>query len=284
METGTNKFLESEIWIQLIENEMDGINSKEQTDQLVNEGLTNSKELDEAFQAIRVSRRAMAQEMMNVRIQKILDEPATQYKDDHNATIIRPLELERSPAWLKTVSWKTVAGLAACFLLILGLSYFYAVENQDQPIALNSAADTLLVQNLFQEQFVASVLVSESKGADDRLAGIKDKLNDENVDINAVLKVLSTIPDNSIHEVNFLRGYALLQAGAQSVTMAMAELKKATQSTDRIIKEEAEWYLAMAYLKAFDLTNAYPLFQQLAESQNGHQLFAKEIVEKLTKK
>ena len=283
METGTNKYLESETWIQLIENELDGVNSEEQTTQLVNEGLSNTKELDEAFKAIRTSRRGMAQEMMQVRIQKILDEPATQQEDDRYQTIVRPLEPERSPAWFKTISWKTVVGLAACLLLIVGFVYFYRVKNQDQPIALNSAADTLLVQNLFQEQFVASVFVAESKGADNRLAGIKDKLNDENVNIDAVLKDLSTIPDDSIHEVNFLRGYALLQIDTQNLAQAVAELKQATQSTDRLIKEEAEWYLAMAYLKALDLKKAYPLFQQLAESQNGHQFFAKEIVKKLTK-
>jgi hypothetical protein len=283
METSTNKYLKSENWIQLIENELDGLNSKEQTSKLVSEQLLNKKELDDAFQAIRISRRAMAQEIMSMRIERMLVEPTIQ-DDNDSTTIVRPLIPERSPSWKVSTPWVAILSVAASLVLVIGLIYLFTVKTQSQPIALNSATDTLLVQTIFQDQFVASVLVAESKGINDRLATIKDSLNSDNVNIDKVLNDLSTIVDDSTHEVSFLRGYALLQSGTQRPALAITEFKKAILSSDPVIKEEAEWYLALAYLKRFDLANAYPLFKQLAESQNGHKLFAKEIVKKLTKK
>ncbi|MBC8155562.1 MAG: hypothetical protein H7Z72_21960 [Bacteroidetes bacterium] len=289
MENTPNIYLESEEWVDCIERELMGINPPEET-RLLTSKLSQSADLAEAIEIIRLSRRVIANELTQLSIQRAMDSVSQPTQPTSppgmNWREPAPPPPPPPPPIRRRINHLVVLGLFAGMLItVISIRYISVHNDRPQYISLTTPADTALVRQVIDEQLVISYLVAETKGADvKQLSMARQLILTDPAATDSVLTLLSNVKDDATFEVSFLRGYVLLKDPREKPSEAITALQQASQSLDARLQDEARWYLGLAYLKNMDLAKAYPLFTQIANSSSGHRRYAQEIVDALTRR
>ncbi|MBO0949633.1 tetratricopeptide repeat protein [Fibrella forsythiae] len=94
------------------------------------------------------------------------------------------------------------------------------------------------------------------------------------------LRLLTSIPPDSLGLVSYYRGITLLAMSRPND--AIPALSSVSQSPDLSLRQRADWYIALAYLKTGDTTKARQTLQVISDNNtHPYREWATDVLEKL---
>ena len=169
--------------------------------------------------------------------------------------------------------------LAIPTVIIVAMIIAYNVNSEYQAKQMMAKYD-----QIFYESFgrYPDVITTSSRGDSVDLSGLAEVMsNYNNEKYDAALgdfnEYLSANPDD--HRITFYRGVVRLQL--KQTDEAISDLKTVTENYEDL-KGQAEWYLALAYIKSNQADKAVPLLDAIVARDRGeHSKMSKTVLEQI---
>ncbi len=201
---------------------------------------------------------------------------ATQRTGDSNVqSNAKPLLTPTSAVVRPLANWRYWAAAAS---VVLGVGYFTYQQSGDRPADL-AYADTSVPGQADQltKEFPTGTLPPASRQQLlDALANYKAGRYD------AVIKRLNTLPADrqTIHYKNYFLGLSHL--ANQQPTVAIPLLQKALAAPSPLLRQKAEWFLALAYVKNNQTEKALPTLKRIStDKAHPFQSLAQRVLQKI---